>query len=169
MAFVLSKDNITFAIAVFGCALSIWNALRDWLSNRKNLALSIPFAFCNEENGGYSFVMMELVNNSKLPITVTRIQAHIDGKVFELGRESVRMYEYSYPERKGRVADDSVLLPLNIDSLDFTKALFSISEWPEITNKQVELTIGTNRGKIEETVDISEIITDFKTLHKRLG
>ena len=169
MTFPISKETITFGIAVLGFALSVWNALRDWRSNRKNLAVSIPFAFCSEHNAGYSFIMMEFVNKSKLPLSITRIQAQIDGKDFELGCESVRMFEYTYPERKGRVADDSVLLPLSVDSLGYKRALFSISDWPMITNKQVSLTIGTNRGQIKKTVEMADIITDIKVLHKRLG
>lgn len=165
-----SRENITLLIAIVSLVLSLINAIRDWKSNRKSISISVPFAFCNEHNAGYSFILTEFVNRSKLPVTVTRIQAMIDGERFELGRESVRMFEYTHPERKGRVADDSVLLPIVIDSLGYSKALFSISNWPQITKKEIKLEIFTNRGKIrKQTVEIAEIIQDTKVMHKRLG
>lgn len=166
---VFTKANITFAIAVAGFGLSVCNAARDWLSNRKNISVSAPFAFCHEDNAGYSFIMIEFVNHSKLPITITRIQATIDGKCFELGQESVRMFEFTHPERKGRVADDSALLPISINSLGYAKALFSIENWPQISQKLISLEIDTNRGTLRKSVEISDVVTDFKTMHKRLG
>lgn len=162
-------DAITLAIAIIGCTLSLWNTIRDWYFNRKNIIVSIPFVFCNESNDGYSFALVEFVNKSKLPLTITRVQAMVDGHTFELGHECVRMFEYLHPERKGRVAEDSVLLPLSMDSLGYQKALFSIPDCPNIMDKNVSLIIGTNRGEVCMAFEITDITNDIKIFLKHLG
>lgn len=160
----ITKDNITLAIALLGFGLSIFNVLRDLLTNRKNLSITAPLLFCDECNCGHSFLVLEFVNGSKLPITLTRIRSTIDGKTFELGRERIRMFEYSHPERRGKVAEDSAVTPVSIDPLGYSKLLLAIPDKPDIQKLCIDLCIGTNRGKIKKTVTVEKKITEIKEM-----
>ena len=165
---IITKDNVTLAIALIGLCLSVFNVLHDLASNKKSLSITAPYLFCNECNCGYSFLVLEFVNKSNLPITLTRIQSVIDGISFELGRERVRMFEYSHPERRGKVAEDSAVTPISIDPLGYAKILLAISEKPDIQNLCVDLSIGTNRGMIKKKVEIGEKTSDIKEMLKHM-
>lgn len=160
----ITKENVTLAIALLGLGLSIFNVLRELLSNRKNLSITAPYLFCNNCNCGYSFLVLEFVNGSKLPITLTRIYSTIDGQKIALGRERIRMFEYSHPERRGKVAEDSAVTPISIDPLGYSKLLLAIPDKPDIQKLCIGLYIGTNRGEIKKTVTIEKKITEIKEM-----
>lgn len=67
---------VTFATAVLGAVLGVFNAWRAWLSDRPRLRLRVAHAF------GAPFdrmLMLEVVNLSGFPVTVTALGFNLRG------------------------------------------------------------------------------------------
>ena len=162
----ITKENVTFAIAVIGFLLSIYNFLKVWLANRRNLSVSIPCLICT---CGDTYIKMVFVNKSNMPITITRICAHAQGADYELGLSTVRIFEYDHPERKGRAGDDTTCLPLKLEPLGYRTALFELGSLASYQEDMLSITIGTNRGPIESDVHVQLVTDDYKTMSQYLG
>ena len=114
----LTKENITFCIALIGFILSVWNFCRDFLSNRKSLTVSLP---CTIILDGVLFLKLILINNSRQPITVTRIQLHYPDKSYDLGISSIPMFYYEHPElHRGKACEPMICLPIHLEPLGFS-------------------------------------------------
>ena len=144
-----SMDRITFYMALIGFLLSIFNALRDYRENRVSISVSMP---CTVNDSGYLFMKIIMINNSKQPISITRVQANINNASYELGLCSLPMITYNDPVRAGKAVEKTTCLPIQLNSLGYGIALFQIENLNIETGTPIDLLIGTNRGKIKKHV-----------------
>lgn len=156
---LLTRENVTLAIAIIGCLLSLWNFFKDLYHNRLNISVA---CYASLDLGDYYFVKIAFINNSTLPVTITRIRIQSADLIYEAAQESLSYYEYSYPDRRGRSGERTACVPIGIESfgyksvvLHFVKSKFHYPSNP------VKMIISTNRG--EERV----IIRFPKTIETR--
>lgn len=63
-------DAVTFGIALLGAVLGIYNAWRNWIQDRARLRVKVSFG---RSSGGDRVFLIDLVNLSTFPVTVTHI------------------------------------------------------------------------------------------------
>jgi len=63
-------EVVTFAIALLGAVLGIYNAWRNWIQDRARLRVKVSFG---RSTSGARVFLIDLVNLSTFPMTVTHI------------------------------------------------------------------------------------------------
>jgi len=63
-------EVVTFAIALLGAVLGVYNAWRNWIQDRARLKVKVSFG---RSTNGSTVFLVDLVNLSAFPITVTHI------------------------------------------------------------------------------------------------
>lgn len=63
-------EYVTFAIALLGAVLGIYNAWRNWIQDRARLRVKVSFG---QTTKGARVFLIDLVNLSTFPVTVTHI------------------------------------------------------------------------------------------------
>ena len=83
----LSRDNVTFVIAVAGFVLSLWNTLHDWFRNRKALIIEAKEVFSLSDPEGQTTEIVKFIatNKSKEPITLSGLSISCCEKSNEFG------------------------------------------------------------------------------------
>lgn len=109
--------------------------------------------------GEYYFVKIAFINNSALPITITRVRIQSANTTYEAAQESLSYFEYTYPERRGKTGERTACVPIGIESLGYKSVVFhfekSMFEYPKNPTKII---LSTNRGQIVSTIKFPETI-----------
>ncbi len=154
------NDKIALGIAVAGLCLSLWNFFEALISKKRRLSYSItPVYYCV----GTLCVKITFRNYSTVPVLVTSVFADVDGVRRDFGLKRDRIFEYLYPERRGKVAEDTRILPLTIEPMHSESVLLSASCSNSIPHKVV-FSVMTSRGKLIDqnaariTDDVQELL-----------
>lgn len=152
----MSREDITLAIAIIGCLLSLWNFFKSLYQNRLNISIS---CYSTLDMGEYYFVKIAFINNSALPITITRVRIQSANTTYEAAQESLSYFEYAYPERRGKTGERTACVPIGIESLGYESVVLhfekSMFEYP---NNPTKIILSTNRGQIVSTIKFPETI-----------
>ena len=149
----LTRDTITLAIAFAGFLLSLWNFFRDLKANRKNISVYIP---CTVALIDSVFLKMVFVNNSRQPISITRLQLCFDKNVYDLGVTRIHFHTYLHPELRGKTGETTTTLPVHLAPLGFSAATFQILGQGIPAGTKISLVINTNRGVIRKSLGAPE-------------
>ena len=147
---LISKENITLVIAVFGLigSASMW--AYKLVVQRSNFSVTI---LRKGIFGKDVTLFASFENKSRLPIAITRISLLIDGVVYDCVPVPTMVYEEvrrSRGEEVGRLQEFSIQMPIPLDSLS-ARSGFLHFELPEgiLLSEPTALTflISTNRSK----------------------
>lgn len=150
---LLSKENITLCLSIFGSIGTIATWIYSYIKNRKK------FSF--ESNGFLStnkglILHTQFVNHSRLSIAITAISIKLRGQDYFCGRIPEKVLEHT--RRKGQTIVShkeyfSLDFPINLASLCGTSGYlyfpFDEENPPELPSKTT-VTIYTNRGRTSE-------------------
>ena len=149
---VLTRDNITFALALLGSlgALTSWSLV--FVSQRKKIRIS-PLGFRSNSKGCFFLMMFE--NQSRLPISITRITL-IDGEnKFDCAptpKVVIQKTRSHATEMVYRSSDYSLSMPISIPSLGATSGyiLFECDQpLLEGSATSAVFEVYTTRGKLK--------------------
>lgn len=154
MNLVFTKDNITFALSIFGSLGTLTTLIYTVLINRKHLLMKINGHIFGDTE--MLIIHVSFINESRLPISVTDICINIDGTYYPCVQPPIIAYEET-KKVKGKVIShreiESLSMPINISSLSgssgyicfrFPAAAFQ----PE--TKDLIFSVSSNRGKVFE-------------------
>lgn len=148
---LITKENITFMIAVVGCLLSIWNFFETRYHNHVHLELVYKAHFYGMD---VFLLQMAFENHSRLPICVSRIFIEISSYSFEFNWIPETVLEIT--QTTGKTITDEIKIrsltpPIKIEALGIVGGIlvanFSENIISEILNtSSCNLLLYTNRG-----------------------
>ena len=154
---LFSRDNITLAIALIGAFGTIWGFYQNRFKIKCSYISQLVLPPPTKVTIMYFNFLIE--NQSRLPVSISRIYLSIDGLQSESLRESYPVH--AYIEQSGRSSQKypafTLPLPVKIEGLGAVGGYFRfhfsepISE-SKLLQSKVTVTIATNRGKRDFTI-----------------
>lgn len=146
----LTKDSVTFWIAVAGFAMSLSSWIYNFLTQRRNISFHITE--CKSKDG-ITIFFLHIENKSRLPIAVTRISLLVNALCIECEPFPTWISE-DKRESKGKVlsyqAHYSMQMPVSLSSLGAVSGyvLFQGGQCT-LPNDATHVTflVGANRGR----------------------
>lgn len=161
---IFTYSNITFAIAILGALLSVYNFTKDIVQNRFKMHIAFRlYRPCPIRFNHKSFIfLMNIENRSHTALSVSRMQLKHEDKIYDFSGVPERVYTWEHKNGKtvvDRICVDSIPLPQYIPGMSIVGSHFvvetdidtpdDLSDW--------ELIIMTNRGK--KRYKISKLIS----------
>lgn len=151
---LFTKENISLTLGIIGTAGTLWTAFQS----RKNIDISLLTIAKRDFN--YVVAEMQLVNKSRLAITVTDISIVIDGIVYPCCRDSYIFASHTHKsdginQRKDYYADKP---PFQLAGLGGTYICLAFELSQEALLKlsiPVTFQYSTNRGSAKKTTLLS--------------
>lgn len=162
---LLTKDNITFILAVFGSLGTLISWTLSLISTRKNINVRISKAY--PYNNSILFHIL-IDNKSRLPITITRISLIIGDDIFSTFDTKTQIFRSEH-KCNGEILSVNTIysptFPIEIGSLGGVNCYPYFELPPEVfetLSTEATLQFHTNRGMIKkkkllfQTVDSPE-------------
>lgn len=152
---LLTRENITLALSIFGSIGTLVTFISSYLSKRKNLRINITSSTYNESLN-YLVLIITFENRSCLPISVTSISAILHGKELEPLCHPHCVGEYT--QRNGNEVIDrkftyNLQIPTAIQQFGATSGhiLFDIPP-EELRNQSTPLILAvySTRGRVQK-------------------
>ncbi len=143
---LLTKDNITFALAVFG---SVGTAYTLFSQRRK---FSVSVHYYNYENKAL-IMYVSFTNNSHLPISISNVSIVIDNVCYPCVYVPTKILDYTHQKGKEVVGHKEIMsiqFPVSLLSLAGSSGYLYFDTLPDTCpNVPTELTleVSTSRGK----------------------
>ena len=152
---LLTKDNITFALSVFGSVGALYTFINSCLIMRKHLKITISDIAYNQTVESL-VLSLAFENRSQLPIAVTSIQMKIGKTTIDSVKYPAFVGEYFHKhgqEVVDKIFEYNIKLPLDINQLSASSGcvLFDIAQ-EELENLSTPLTIliYSTRGRVQK-------------------
>lgn len=151
---IFTYSNITFAIAILGALLSVYNFTKDIVQNRFKMHIAFrSYSPCPKRFDHKSFkFLMSIENRSHTALSISRILLKYKDKVYDF--ECLPQRVYTWEEKSGgvvvdRMRIDSVPLPQYIPGMGVVGSYFMVETAVDTPDdlSDWELIIMTNRGK----------------------
>lgn len=151
---LLTKENITFLIAVLGFLLSLYNFLRDILQNRMKLHVTYKNHLISEHDHMGITISMSIENKVKVPISISRVFLNIDDTSLEF--YWIPQFVFQATQKcRDEILDEinvhTIPLPAHIEGYGiiggffFCKSPVPISN-AELLSAKTSITIHSNKG-----------------------
>lgn len=147
---LLSKENITFALSVFGSIGTLWTIIQS----RKNLDFKLHyFGYSKERKLALAYI--QFVNKSRIPISITDVCLKIDRVVYPCKKIPSIAGTVLHKCFGTQSVDNfySVQLPIFLSALGGTSCylVFDIpQEYDTPLSTPVKITVSSNRGRTLE-------------------
>lgn len=142
---LLTRENITLAIALLGAVGTVSGWIHKYFSNRKNLDVSLIKAF---EPYGSLVLYVSFQNRSRLPISIDTIGIVFDNNVYQC--EPVSRAAYIARNNKEPVSEiRTISFPINLSPLSGSSGFVEFVLSPDDLKKlstRLTLQVSTNRG-----------------------
>lgn len=158
---ISDHNNVTFAIAAIGFLFSIFNFIETRLANRKRIEFSIKCSFMLKND---FFLVISVINKSRLPITLTYCTLTIDGHFYQVGKRSICWFMYEYPDKKGKPNETTDIFPIKIEGLDYFSGTLNIPDWNSASSSTYKLKLGTNRGHITFKGKLPQVTSSYSEI-----
>lgn len=147
LTIIFTKENITFALALFGSAGTAWNILQS----RRKLSIKLSYFGCNKKKC-IALANIQFANRSRLPVSITDVRIKINGNFYPCKKYPVLTDSSRHEWGKNVSVKDfySVQFPLVMLSLGGTGGylVFDIHQEVDIPlSKPLTFAISTNRGR----------------------
>lgn len=149
---LLTRENISFVIAVIGCMLSVYNFVHEKLQNQMKINITYKNHFIAEHDHKSITISLAFENLVKNPISISRIYLCVDNEKYDF--YWIPQFVLRATQRtNGQVFDEinvhSIPLPFTIEGYGvvggffFTKAPQSIYD---LENTDTSLLVYSNKG-----------------------
>ena len=163
---ILTRDNVTFAIALIGCLGSLYTLISASVANRQNLDFRILGHFIPESQSIILYISFE--NKSRLPVSITGISVIYNEIPYPCQEIPVKVYETTTRRNRTEILSHheyfSMSIPIFLPGLGGTSGYvyFEAPEeifQPDTTHLTFQVT--TNRGKaIKRTLPLGVLIDE---------
>lgn len=152
---LLTRENITLALSIFGAIGTLFTFLTSYLSKRKNLKIKIIKSSYRTDMH-MLLITLTFENRSVLPIAITSIKCFTDRQEFPLFEHPICVKEYAHSRGK-EVVDRKFLYNINFPIDIQQLSAFSGSIVLELSQKELEtlstpltLQVFSTRGKAQK-------------------
>lgn len=160
---LLTRDNITLALSIFGALGTIFTIISTFILNRKNLSINI--ASCTNRYGKL-YINMTFINKSRQPISVFSIKLKASEKIYS---------SLPYPENVGkytlrdgneiidRVFTYTLPLPIDLQALGAASGYISFDVPKEVLkNSSIPLTllVQSTRGTVQK-IELNHTLIEY--------
>lgn len=151
---LITKENITFIIAVLGFLLSLYNLLKELLQNRMNLCVTYKNHHISSYNKRGITMSLSIENLVKNPISISRAFLNIDDKSLEFYWIPQFVYRATQ-STKDKIHDEiklhTIPLPVYIEGYGAIGGFFYVKSPVDITDddlllSETSITICSNKG-----------------------
>lgn len=146
---LLTQDNITLALSIFGSLGTIITIVSKVLVNRKNLSFSVASITYRYEK---LYINMSFINKSRLPISIISVSLKVNNHIYESVPYPENVGKHTLREGKeivNRIFMYNILFPLSIGSLNASSGFiaFDVSkEAIQSPSAPLTLLIHSTRG-----------------------
>ena len=162
----LVRDTVTFWIAVFGFALSVYNFVASIYASHKRVSVRVKYTY---KVGGYVLLSIQITNKSRLGISLTSGEiSDLAGYKFTFGETSTVVFTYSHPDLSGKNVLRTDIFPIHVEPLHSTCIFMQTETWNPDLPLSCRLRFGSSRGWIRSKVVLPEDFEDFESLLRRL-
>lgn len=157
--FEFVKNHYSTILSISAFIISLINLIYLLTTNKKKLKVNIAnFTICNVNNKHFYMFNVELINESRLPISVNEIIFKDNKKEYKVIK-SPRMLAEKDRKRNNEIIKHqeihSAKFPINVVGLS-SEQKFIVMYGPEkITNDNSKIIINTNRGKVTQKVNLN--------------
>ena len=150
-----TMTKITFCLSIISFCLSIYNFIRNLWENHKNLEVS--FGFMSKIMASDQYIQINIINKSCKQITVSSIKMKSSSGFLNMKNECV-LYLESKKTLGTRVTSQkssyTSATPFYICELGYYSGCFVISKSENYLkcNENIEIILGTNRGKVKKKI-----------------
>lgn len=154
---IITKENITFLMAIIGFLLSIYNFVKDLLQNRMRLKVVYKSHKVSETQSDHLNIGISIQNLTSNNISISRIFLNVDGSNYEFFWVSELVFIHSHACDK--VSTSSQTLPCTISSYGQIGGFFCLN-YPQLKedrlqNGKTSLVIHTNKGKKKYVINMN--------------
>lgn len=155
LTFLLTKENITFAIAVFGFILSIYNFVHEKNQNKMKLQVIYKNHFITAHDSQGITLSLSFENLVANPISISRIYLCINNEKYDFYWTPQFVFRNTQ-QCNGEVLDEinvhTIPLPFKIEGYGVVGGFFFTKASHNITNEQLlasktSLIVHSNKGK----------------------
>lgn len=153
---LLTRENITLVLAIFGSLGTLFAWVYNFLHNRKNISFHIVGNRYSDFCKSSLLLYMTFINNSRLPISITSISVNVNGAYHSCQEIPITTFEET-TRCKGEILTHheykSLPLPIVITGLSGTSGYVYFEfpeEKPQLDAKSLIFRVSTNRGKAIE-------------------
>lgn len=150
---LFAKENLTFALSIFGSIGTFFTLIHTFLSNRKRLHMKICGHIYNEK---MLIIYASFENMSRLPISITDVCVKIDDVPYPCVQPPIIAYE-EIKKVKGVVVSRrehvSLSMPINLSSLGGSSGYICFEFPPNVFPSdatELNFLVSSNRGKVLE-------------------
>lgn len=154
---LLTKENITFIIAILGFGLSLYNFVNERLQNRLKLFVTYKSHFISDVTGHENELTISLAveNLVKNPISITRMFLNINSRKYEFYWIPQIVYHADF-KCGNTILDEikvhTVNIPFEINGYGVVGGFFFVVTDKQLTDKQLyesatSITIFSSKGK----------------------
>lgn len=151
----LTKENVTFALSIFGALGALFSFIKAFLINRKNLKIRIEETIYKKENQTL-LISCIFENRSQLPISVIRFKLKINGKIYEPVKYPRTIRKYTNNE--GKIVVDRIFIynlhtPADISQLSAIHGYILFELPPEVFETsaiETILLVYSTRGRVQQ-------------------
>lgn len=151
---LLTRENITLALAVFGAVGTLVTWIYHWFTSRKSLEVQLLRIYTPSKALACFF---SISNKSRLPISVLSVSVFIDGVSFQ----NVPIPHITYSVSTTRNGETTIkheypalTFPINLTGLSGTSGFVDF-EIPEEVSQKIAtpliVQVATNRGNLSKT------------------
>lgn len=159
---LLTKDNITLFLAIFGALGSLFLFIRQFLFERVNIDINIP-GICEPERGSL-IAYFSFTNKSHLPVSITGISIVYNNKLYPC--EQIPDYIINDTYSMGSLPNSAIQntpLPIFLPSLGaacgYVLFLAPSTDF-QFPSKHLTVRLSTNRNQIVERTLEPESLLD---------
>lgn len=134
---LLTRENITLALSIFGAAGTLFTFITSYVSKRKNLKIQITKSSYRTDTH-MLLITLTFENRSVLPIAITSIKCFTDKQEFPLFEHPICVAEYAH-SRGNEVIDRKFLYNINFPIDIQQLSAFSGSIVLELSRKELEM------------------------------
>lgn len=151
---VITKDNVTFMIAVLGFLLSVYNFVHDRLQSSMRLSVSYKNHHITSHDEQGINISLCIENLVKEPIAISRMYLTLNSEKYEFFWVPQIIYHADL-RQKDKVLDEiklhSVALPCRLEGNGVIGGFFYVKLGKHITDQELEnsesfITIYSNKG-----------------------
>lgn len=163
-------EIITFIIAIFSFALSLWNFIETRWQNRVNVFVECKdFIIAKNFDRQPLYIALSFTNKSRLPLAISRAFITAENETFEFSWIPQVVHHArlgTKNETFDRTIVKSITLPLNLPGLGTYGGYFYTETFERITEKSLigtnaTITLHTNRGIKTYSVKLNTIANEI--------
>ncbi len=146
----LTRDNLTFILAILGSAGAFYNWLTNYLNSRKSLQIQIE-RICKFESSIVAYIT--ILNRSSASISISGVSLKVDGKLYPGYHVPLRTIRIKHYEDGNAIADREIItmaFPANLGGLSGVSGYLMFDIPPALSEKleaPLIFLISSNRGR----------------------